>query len=304
VASSGAPALDVSVERAFPSPIGVKTLVLNARRLVDADDGEPKILLAIEDATERRRAQALIEMSHRELEGLVEQRTASLQALSADLMRAQDNDRRRVARELHDSIGQKLALAKLAVDTALESAPAGQRDALSEIAEALTICWNETRTISHLLHPPILDELGFAAAATVFVTGFSERSGVHVNIRLPRERVLNYPAGELVLFRVLQEGLTNVHRHSGSSSVEVDLTFGANDVTLSLKDHGMGIPTERLQRMDDGDDGAGLGLKGMRERVRELGGHLQIESDRSGTLIRATVPRRGDTTEAAANSGS
>jgi signal transduction histidine kinase len=111
--------------------------------------------------------------------------------------------------------------------------------------------------------------------------------------------VLNYPAGELALFRVLQEGLTNVHRHSGSSSVDVELTVDANDVTLAVKDHGTGIPTERLQRIDR-DDGGGLGLKGMRERLRELGGHLRIESDRRGTLIRATIPRRGDATEATA----
>ncbi|HEY2433142.1 MAG TPA: histidine kinase [Vicinamibacterales bacterium] len=99
-----------------------------------------------------------------------------------------DRERRRIARDLHDSIGQQLALAKLAADTALKSAPPGQSDALSEVVETLTKCWSETRTISHLLHPPILDELGFTAAAKLFVLGFSERSGVHVNISMPQER--------------------------------------------------------------------------------------------------------------------
>jgi signal transduction histidine kinase len=263
---------------------------LNARRIVDADQGETRILLAIEDATDRKRAQTQIEDSMRELEALVEQRTASLRGLSLALIRSQDSERRRIARDLHDSIGQQLALAKLAVDTALASADAGQRDALSEIAETLTRCWSETRTISHLLHPPILDELGFTAAARLFVAGFSERSGVRVNITMPDERVLEDPAGELVLFRVLQESLTNVHRHSGSSSVDVELTVGANDVTLAVKDQGTGIPSKRLRQVG-GDDGPGLGLKGMRERVRELGGHFQIKSDRDGTRIRATVPR-------------
>jgi signal transduction histidine kinase len=93
-----------------------------------------------------------------------------------------------------------------------------------------------------------------------------------------------------VLFRVLQESLTNVHRHSGSTSADVDLTVGADDVTLSVKDQGTGIAAKRSQQVE-GSDAAGLGLEGMRERIRELGGHFQIESDRNGTLIRATVPR-------------
>ncbi|MGB8834718.1 MAG: ATP-binding protein, partial [Candidatus Sulfotelmatobacter sp.] len=147
---------------------------------------------------------------------------------------------------------------------------------------------------SHLLHPPLLDEVGFVSAAKWYVQGFSERSGVAVDMdiqdgqgRLPR-------ALELGLFRVLQESLTNIHRHSKSSKAEVKLSSFPNEVVLQVRDYGNGMPAESLRQFKNKGTNLGVGLTGMRERVRELSGRFDIQSGPQGTLIRVSFPLRED----------
>jgi signal transduction histidine kinase len=165
------------------------------------------------------------------------------------------------------------------------------RDGLfTECSEILERCISETRTLSHLLHPPLLDEAGFASAAKWFVNGFSQRSGIPVNFDLAP----NFPrlpeALEIALFRVLQESLTNVHRHSRAGGAEIKVELRPTEVMLEVADRGRGIPAQILVPIQKNGMQAGMGLAGMRERVNELDGHLQIESNPQGTTITVTLP--------------
>jgi signal transduction histidine kinase len=147
----------------------------------------------------------------------------------------------------------------------------------------------EVRTTSYLLHPPLLDEAGIASAARWFVEGFARRSGIRVDCDIP-ERMERPPRDcELVLFRVLQESLTNVHRHSGASAASVRLTRDTDQLQLEVGDNGTGIPEERLRRFN-ASVGTGVGITGMRERVRELGGRLEIHSVKTGTTVSVALP--------------
>ncbi|HKV77479.1 MAG TPA: PAS domain-containing protein, partial [Candidatus Sulfotelmatobacter sp.] len=251
-----------------------------------------------------REAQKLLERSHGELELLVERRTAAVRKLSADIIRTQDEERRKISRELHDSVGQYLAYAKMSVE-ALKKPGASEREtqALSHVADTLEKCLTETRTISHLLHPPLLDEVGFASAAQWYAEGFSERSGIRVNLIIPPEMTRLSPETELVLFRVLQESLTNIHRHSGSQSVDIQVQLGGDEIRLEVRDFGRGIPPELLSRFRTTGQGVGVGMNSMRERVSELGGWLEIQSDKKGTLIRVAVPLSAATSNTSAAAG-
>jgi PAS domain S-box-containing protein len=224
----------------------------------------------------------------------------AIRRLTARLLNLQDQERRRIAREIHDSLGQYLAGLKITLDMMANPAFAKKAELLSECGEIVQRCISETRTISHLLHPPLLDEAGFASAAKWFVSGFSQRSGIPVRLDLPHDLPRMPQAVEIALFRVLQESLTNVHRHSGSKSAEICLKTEAGQATLEVKDHGRGIARERLQRMQLGSTQPGVGLAGMRERVRELGGEFDISSDRAGTVIRVSIPLIADAGQATA----
>lgn len=242
------------------------------------------------DITLRKQAEAVLKQSHEELEHMVEQRTADLRKLSSNLIHAQDDERRRISRELHDSLGQYLAAAKMSL-AGLRKPETTPQEAqrFDELMETLDKCFMETRTLSYLLHPPLLDEVGFASAAKWYVEGFSKRSGIQVNLTIP-ERLKRLPGElELVLFRVLQESLTNVHRHSHAQSVDIHLEFPATDVLLQVRDYGQGMPAELLERFRVCTS-VGVGLRSMRERISELGGRLEIQSDKNGTLIEVTAP--------------
>jgi signal transduction histidine kinase len=148
---------------------------------------------------------------------------------------------------------------------------------------------SDTRTLSHLLHPPLLDEAGFASAARWYVEGFGKRSGIATDLELP-DRVHRLPRRtETALFRIMQEALTNVHRHSGSRAVKVQVSTNDSWVVLTVKDFGMGLPREVLDRFWKTGN-VGVGLAGIRERLKELGGYLEIESNLDGTLLKATIP--------------
>jgi len=228
---------------------------------------------------------------HRMIMEQVEQRTRAenvQRSLSARLLTLQDEERRKFARELHDSVGQHLAAIKMAVSMLERKLPEDPivKDCLKLADDAIT----ETRTISHLLHPPLLDEAGLNSAMRWFVDGFASRSGIQVNIHIQDGIPRFEQTTELALFRALQEGLTNVHRHSGTKHADVSLTSSGEQVVLTVRDHGRGIPAATLQPLREDGTAGGVGLTGMRERLREIGGKLEINSSGFGTEVIVQVP--------------
>ncbi len=214
----------------------------------------------------------------------------AIRRLSARLLNLQDQERRRIARELHDSLGQYLVGLKITVEMLGDPATLNKESLVAECSKILEQCIAETRTLSHLLHPPLLDEAGLASAATWFVTGFSQRSKIPVTLDLPSDLPRLPDDVEITLFRVLQECLTNLHRHSHSESGEIVLQLDAEHVRLEVTDHGSGMPAEVLRQIQSGAPQAGVGLAGMRERVHELAGQFEVESNAQGTVIRVTIP--------------
>jgi signal transduction histidine kinase len=215
-----------------------------------------------------------------------------LRRLSVRLMSIQDQERRRIARDLHDSAGQTLAAIKmtLAILQRSESENPESVKLLNDL-DALTVeALQEIRTTSYLLHPPMLDEAGFGSAARWFVDGFTKRSGIEVQCDIPEEMARLPQTVELVLFRILQEGLTNVHRHSGATAAAVTLHSDSGCLNFQIRDNGHGIPEQHLERLSEAN-GSGVGIAGMRERIRELGGEMTIQSSMSGTAMSFTVPQ-------------
>jgi signal transduction histidine kinase len=229
------------------------------------------------------------ELAARELaEHAARESEESLRHLTARLLQMQDEERRKFSRELHDSLGQYLAGIKMNLEMVARTNPTDEL--LLNAIQLLDQSIAETRTISHLLHPPLLDEVGFSSAAKWYLQGFSERSGVEVKVEIP-DNLGRLPRSlELGLFRVLQESLTNIHRHSKSSKAEVALIATPSEVVLRVQDYGSGIPQELLRAFRNKRTNFGVGLSGMRERVRELNGQLEIESNRTGTLVSVTLP--------------
>lgn len=215
----------------------------------------------------------------------------SLRRLTRMLLRAQDEEQRRIARHLHDSINQyhsalKMNLLKLRRN----NIDHGRRgELLSQSIELLDYCMAETRTISYLLHPPLLDEMGFISATRWYAKGFAQRSGIDVNLILPAEMDRLPAPAEVALFRILQESLTNVHRHARASSVEIEVVRVHNEIMLKVQDNGCGIPAGTLRKVRESAGAGGVGLASMNERVRELHGVLQVQS-LQGTTVRATIP--------------
>jgi signal transduction histidine kinase len=238
-------------------------------------------------------ALVLFLIHHRLLTHQVKERLraeSAQRALSARLLTLQDEERRRFARELHDSVGQHLAALKMGVSLLQNKLPGDRmvEDCLKLLDDSIS----ETRTISHLLHPPLLDEAGLNSAFRWFVEGFAARSGIDVKVDINEGSNRFSEAIELVLFRVLQEGLTNVHRHSGTKRADVSLTVAGARVILKVKDYGRGLPGSVLQNLQEQSIGVGVGLAGMTERLREIGGRLRINSSASGTELLADVPVR------------
>jgi PAS domain S-box-containing protein len=214
--------------------------------------------------------------------------------LSGRILGIQDDERRRIARELHDSLGQYLAALKMNIDVLGKGVSNGSAENLPAVLDScsqlLERAISETRTISHLLHPPLLDEVGLLSALHWFVEGFSKRSGIQANVDVPTQYERLPQETEIALFRVLQEALTNVHRHSGSSKVDIALRITAMNVWLEIKDYGQGMPEDHLARVRDENGQVGVGLAGMRERVHQLGGTLELASRPGGTTIIARIP--------------
>jgi signal transduction histidine kinase len=246
----------------------------------------------IRDHLEQRElAEQALRQARDKLESIVQERTAALRRLSAQLLRVQDDERRRIARELHDGLGQYLAAAKITLDTLMITHGA-DAEYLNDVEDLIDRSISETRTLSHLLHPPLLDATGFASAARWYVEGFGKRGGIQSSLSLP-EKLGRMPTSvETALFRIMQEALTNVYRHAESRKVEITLEVNKARtlVTLAIRDFGKGIPKETLQEFKRSGTNVGVGLAGIRERLKELNGTLDIHSNKRGTTLKATIP--------------
>ena len=246
-----------------------------------------------------RKAHDELRSAHDELERKVQQRTADLNRanenlgeLSSRLQQMRDEERRQISRELHDSIGQLLAA--LAMNLAVVQRQADNLDsagarAVSENAAMVEQISREIRTISHLLHPPLLDAAGLASALRWYVDGFSERSQIKVDLRISEPFRRLSDEMEIAIFRMVQECLTNIHRHSGGNSAAICMREENHRIVVEVQDAGKGIPLEKQLELTSSGR-IGVGFRGMRERVRQLGGTLEIRSDDAGTAVTATLP--------------
>lgn len=267
-------------------PLRAATMISAVRSAISARRRQYEIRDHLE---ERSRAEEALRSARDALETIVEDRTAALRRLSAQLLKVQDEERRRIARELHDSLGQYLAAIKINLNLA-SVGKADSKARLGEVQQLIDRAIAETRTLSHLLHPPSLDLAGFASAAAWYVEGFGKRSGIKASLKLP-EKLKRLPVSvETALFRIMQEALTNVHRHSGSRAVEITLTADETLVTLTVMDFGKGIPKDVLEGLSNSGANVGVGLAGIRERVKELGGLFEVEAGNPGTVLKASVP--------------
>ena len=237
------------------------------------------------DFTERLLAKKALEESQARLK----ESEKNLRDLSLHLIRTQDEERRNIGREVHDSLGQYLAALKIKLDM-LETTPETAEE-VGACSKLLDECMKEVRTISYLLYPPMLDEVGLKSAIPWYLKGFSSRSGIETTFSMSDNFVRLSRDAELVLFRMLQESLTNVQRHSKSKTAEVELCRSGNAVSLKVVDYGKGVPSSILEEgQRDWLGSLGVGLRGMSERLRQLGGALTVSSGEGRTEIVATIP--------------
>jgi len=214
-----------------------------------------------------------------------------LHDLTNRLLRLQDEERRRIARDLHDSTGQNLAALKLNLSRLQDvRLPADLAEVAQDSVALADRMLSEIRTLSYLLHPPLLDELGLFSAVRAYVAGFSGRSGIEVEFSMPENGVRLGRDVELALFRIIQESLTNVHRHSGSGRCWVSVRFEGGHVSLEIRDEGGGMPPEVIDSCRRGRGTLGVGLAGMQERARQLGGRLKVESSAGGSRVIVLLP--------------
>lgn len=235
----------------------------------------------------RKAAEERLRVAYAELESVIEQRTKALRQLSLHVLKVQDLERRRIARELHDSVGQDIAGLKVNLGLARKY-PENAR-LWADCDQVLENCINGVRALSYLLHPPIIEEAGFVPAAQWYVNDFSRRSGIEISLQADGDAEVPESA-KLVLFRVLQESLMNLYRHGHASSAHVAMRRERGTAILEVQDNGTGIPREKLAAFNRNGTGMGVGLTGMRERVRELGGDCQLFSGPNGTLVRVSIP--------------
>jgi signal transduction histidine kinase len=288
-------------------------IVVASRWTLDRDDGgkRKRVLETNNDITQRKQSEKALRESEERLRTLsdglevqvrirtqeLEQRNAEvlqqseqLRELSNCLVKTQDNERRRIARELHDSAGQLITV--LGMNLASIAQRVGQNPSLSETVEdtqsLVQQLSREIRTTSYLLHPPLLDENGLSQAIHWYMQGLKERSDLDIELIIP-ESFGRLPADlELTIFRIVQEGLTNIHRHSGSKTATIRLSRSADNVLLKIEDHGKGISPEKLVALRA--QRTGVGITGMRERVRHLKGVMDIQSNGTGATISVTFP--------------
>jgi PAS domain S-box-containing protein len=252
---------------------GVQLVVESHWSLRRDEHGQPVEILEVNsDITERNRAEE------------------AMRQLSVRLQRAQDEERRRIARELHDSTGQNLAALSMNLSVIARSAPTLDPQAQRSLAECMMLvqgCVREIRTLSYLLHPPFLDERGLESALRWFVNGFSKRSGMRVDLEVSPDWHRPAAETEIALFRVVQESLANAHRHAESLTARIRLDGNETAVRLEVEDSGKGMSEPQDANWPEG---GGVGIMGMQERIKQLGGQLDIKSDNRGTTVRVTLP--------------
>ena len=242
------------------------------------------------DFTERMRAQKALQESTVKLQ----QSEKSLRELSFHLLRTQDEERQRIGRDLHDSLGQYLSVLKMKLDCLNSATSRMQPQDAAELSQCVEIteeAVKEVRTISYLLYPPMLQEMGLKSAISWYLDGFTKRSGIRTTFEVSPGFARLAPEVELAIFRVLQESLTNVHRHSGSETAVVRLLLGPKAFVLEVSDQGKGANLGKMETPgEDGVGALGVGLRGMRERMRQIEGNLELWSSDRGTTVIATVP--------------
>jgi two-component system, NarL family, sensor kinase len=220
------------------------------------------------------------------------QREEAYRRLSGRLLQLQDDERRRLAVDLHDSMGQRLAILIMNLDlleTVEEVLDTRSRQLLKESQSLAEQCAKEVRTLAYLLHPPLFEELGLVPAVRWYVKGFTSRSGIDVAMNLAEIGRLPQPI-EMALFRVIQESLTNIRRHASTSTASVRLTNTANAVLLDIQDCGHGLRDDLRKQNDLVPHTLGVGIQGMRERIRQLAGTFDIEFTDKGTMVRVSIP--------------
>jgi PAS domain S-box-containing protein len=273
--------VDLKVKSAFGFPISVKGEITAVLEFFSDEESKPDVHLLGAMPSIGAQLGRVIERTGSE---------ESVRHLSVRLLRAQDAERRRIGRELHDSAGQYLAALQMNLDTLIQdkeqTSPAG-RVKLSESLALVHQCSAEIRTLSYLLHPPLLEDAGLGPTVNWFVEGFIKRSGIHVTLEIQPELGRLKSDVELALFRVIQECLTNIHRHSGSKTAFIRIAWKDGTLTLEIKDQGVGIPPGKLSSMAKV---SGVGIAGMGQRLGDLGGHLRVLSEVGGTVVTATIP--------------
>jgi PAS domain S-box-containing protein len=277
----------------------------SAAPIRDATGKISGVVMVFHDVTEERRAETALRESNQllneareHLENRVRERTGELNAaneslrdLSGRLMQIRDNEARALARELHDSAGQLLAALSINVATVKSQAHKLDEAGAKAVTENLLLIGQlntEIRTMSHLLHPPLLDELGLRSALRWYVDGFSERSNVKVELEIASDFSRLSTALETAVFRIVQECLTNIHRHSGSKTAVIRIRRESGQIVVVAQDSGKGISPDKMQVITGGR--SGVGFRGMVERIRHLGGDLKIQSNGEGTVVTASLP--------------
>jgi signal transduction histidine kinase len=266
--------------------------VANALRLTRTHDREKRQrLVSNQKVAALEKTEGVMHEVQSGLEADLRLQKEQLQHLSARLVVHQDEERRRLARELHDSAGQYLAAILMNLTMIKKSTEDSARDAkIAETRKMADLCLSEIRTISYLLHPPLLDDLGLRSAISSYVEGFAARSGIQVELRIP-ETLRRMPgAVETALFRVVQQSLSNIHRHSGSATAIVVVTLDANGILVRVSDQGRGISSEIVEAFNNGKALLGVGVAGMRERIRDMGGQFFVEASVTGTTVQASLP--------------
>jgi PAS domain S-box-containing protein len=224
-----------------------------------------------------------------ELEKIVDSRTAELRRLSVRLMTLQDQEHRRIARDLHDGLGQELAVAKMVLDNVLQQKPGpADRQACAEATGIIERAIQQVRSMSHLLHPPLLDEVGLLSALTWYSDGLTERSGIQTSLDVqPADFPRLAPDLETAIFRIVQEALTNVFRHAEATQVWISVSHRRESTFVSVRDNGKGID-EKVAELEPGSVGVGIG--GIKQRAKEFGGELRIVNANPGTIVEVVIP--------------